>query len=192
MKLYTKTGDDGSTGLFGNYRVGKDSLRVEAYGTVDELNAFVGLAGAGCGDEMMKGRLADVQSRLFELGADLSRPPADQKNAGGKRAEGVIQTIDAGHVKVLEVWLDEVCDELPAMKYFVLPGGCELSARLHVARTVCRRAERLCVALSRHEEVSEHVIKYLNRLSDLLFAFARRANDLAGVADVPWKGKDQK
>ena len=193
MKLYTKTGDDGSTGLYGNYRVGKDSLRVEAYGTVDELNSMIGWVLVVAGEEKdaeMKGFLTGVQSRLFELGADLSRPPADKADEGGARGAGGIPPIGATQVGEVEGELDRVCAGLPAMKYFAVPGGCELGARLHVARTVCRRAERLAVALSRPEDVNPEAIKYLNRLSDLLFAYARQANHGAGLADTPWLGRD--
>ena len=192
MKLYTKTGDDGTTGLFGNHRVGKDSLRVEAYGTVDELTSFIGSAVSACTHEDISKFLLNVQSRLFELGADLSRPPADKSDETGKRASGGIPPIEPLQVEELETELDRICSDLPQMKTFIIPGGCELSSRLHIARTVCRRTERLTVALSRSEDVNPNAIKYLNRLSDLLFAYARKANQLANIPDTPWLGRDAK
>ncbi len=183
MKLYTKTGDDGSTGLFGGQRVGKDSLRVEAYGTVDELNCAVGLATAGC--EGLPGFsviLQGIQNRLFELGADLATPRNCEGTSG-------IPRIGEAQATELEGWIDQTCSGLPEMKHFILPGGSEAAARLHVARTICRRAERLCVALGREAEIGPSVVVYLNRLSDLLFALARRANLAQGKADVPWLGR---
>ncbi len=179
MKLYTRKGDDGSTGLFGGQRVSKDSLRVQAYGTVDELNSFVGSAAAACGDEPLKNMLVSISSRLFDIGADLATPH-DTDNAPASSRVG------AGHVAELEEWIDQISANLPAMRHFILPGGCEAAARLHIARTVCRRAERLCVHLSGEVAVAEAIVIYLNRLSDLLFAMARRANQLAGVEDTPW------
>ncbi|MEM6757618.1 MAG: cob(I)yrinic acid a,c-diamide adenosyltransferase [Planctomycetota bacterium] len=179
MKLYTKRGDRGQTDLFGGRRVRKDDLRVEAYGTADELNSHVGLALCGDLPEAIAGPLRSIQSRLFEIGADLATPE------DGKAGSMVPRVTDR-HVAELEAWIDEADGAVPAMRHFVLPGGTEAAARLHVARTVCRRAERLCVTLAEHEPVGEGVIVYLNRLSDLLFALARRANHDAGVEDVPW------
>ncbi len=178
MKLYTRTGDDGSTGLYGGGRTTKDALRVEAYGTVDELNAHLGLAAAVCDDPTMSEDLARLQSRLFDLGADLCTP----NDASVKRQV----RITSRHVTELEGLIDRESEALPPLTSFVLPGGSELAARLHVARTVCRRAERLIVALARTEPVGEGVVAYINRVGDLLFAMARRANVLAGVEDVPW------
>jgi len=184
MKLYTKTGDDGSTGLFGGDRVGKDHPRVEAYGTVDELNAAVGLAAAAVtpGTPVMD-RFAAIfsvlQSRLFDLGADLATP------ADSKHAEKVAR-ISPAHVTEAEGWIDEIDARNEPMTHFVLPGGSDLAARLHLARTICRRAERLLVALANREDVTPETIVYLNRVSDLLFALARRANRELGVGDVPW------
>lgn len=187
MKLYTKRGDDGVTDLFGGARVAKDSLRVAAFGDVDELNATLGLAAAACRHEELSAILRAVQARLFELGADLSTPEAQPKpgDASPRKAAG-IPRISAEHVAEAERQIDAVCAPLEAMKHFILPGGSELAARLHLARTVCRRAERVCVALSKHEYVSKDLLIYLNRLSDLFFAMARRANQLEGVSDVPW------
>ncbi|NNF42433.1 MAG: cob(I)yrinic acid a,c-diamide adenosyltransferase, partial [Phycisphaerales bacterium] len=182
MKLYTKTGDDGSTGLFGGTRVRKDHPRVAAYGAVDELNAALGLAAAaaGTGTEVegrIRSILVDLQSRLFDIGADLASPPATKH-------ETKVVRITPDHVAEIEAAIDEIDAENEPMRHFVLPGGTELAARLHLARTVCRRAEREIVSLAEDETVSSALIVCVNRLSDLLFAMARRANHAAGVADV--------
>lgn len=187
MKLYTRTGDDGTTGLFGGQRVEKDDPRVGAYGTIDELNATVGLAAAACDatdatsdltrryDEL----LVEIQSRLFDIGADLATPP-DSKHADK------VARFDDAHAAAIEAWIDEIDAGNAPMTNFVLPGGTDLAARLHLARAVCRRAERRVVTLARSTEVTASIVIYLNRLSDLLFAMARRANADAGVPDVPW------
>jgi cob(I)alamin adenosyltransferase len=186
MKLYTTTGDDGTTGLFGGDRVAKTHPRIEAYGTVDEINACVGLAAAAIsGVSASEARvhsmgrleqmLTDVQSGLFDVGADLATP-------AGSKHEDKVRRIDAEDVSILERWIDEFADATPPIAVFVLPGGSELAARLHVARTVSRRAERAVVALGGSEEI----VKWLNRLSDLFFAAARYANHSAGLPDVPW------
>jgi cob(I)alamin adenosyltransferase len=185
MKLYTRTGDDGHTGLFGGQRVEKDALRVEAYGTVDELNATLGLALAAAPHPELGDLLTRLQSRLFDLGSDLACPRPAQE--AGDILEG--KRINDNDITGLERDIDAVSEALPPMRHFILPGGTELSARLHHARTVCRRAERLCFRLSRNEYVGDHVTVFLNRLSDLLFAMARRANQLNGVEDVPWIGR---
>lgn len=191
MKLYTRIGDDGSTRLFGNQQVRKDDPRVEAYGSVDELNAILGLALVGCAHEEITRILRFVQNRLFDVGADLATPAvqASGESAGGGSGWQVyrISGEDAGD---LEKCIDQMWEPLPPMKNFILPGGTELAARLHVARTVCRRAERLCVTLARDVHGIGEIIIYLNRLSDLLFAMSRRANQLEGVVDVPWKKKE--
>lgn len=184
MKLYTRTGDDGSTGLFGGGRVGKDHPRVDAYGTVDELNACIGLAAAACDpDREIPARfavmLAGVQSWLFDIGADLATPE-------GNAHEAKVLRIGDDEVSLIEGLIDEVEAGNEPMRSFVMPGGGDLAARLHLARTVCRRAERRMVALSHTEPVSEGAIRYVNRLSDLLFAMARLANRDAGIPDVPW------
>ena len=184
MKLYTKRGDDGSTDLFGGARVLKESLRVEAYGTVDEVNSFVGYARAACRHEELSIVLATLQNRLFEAGADLSTP----RPAAGDADKAAMPRIGEEHVREAEAMIDKLCEPLPPMRHFILPGGSELSARLHLARTASRRAERLCLALSRREVLGPDLLIYLNRLSDLFFAMARRANQLEGVEDVPWTG----
>lgn len=198
MKLYTKTGDKGQTGLFGGERVSKANPRVEAYGTVDELNSTLGWCigeAQRCDSNMIVAVLTKVQSRLFEIGADLATPrPTDEhgkqirddpKSAKSK-ADSMVPRITAEQVAELERHLDLNMEKLPAMTSFILPGGTELACRLHIARTVCRRAERLVVFLDSQEPIGVHVIEYLNRLSDLLFAFAREANHDAGVEDIPW------
>lgn len=185
MKLYTRSGDDGTTGLFGGARVGKDHPRVAAYGTVDELNAALGMAAADCrADDPVEGRFLEIlgrlQSRLFDIGADLATPE-------GSRTEGRVLRISEGEVAEVEGWIDETEAGNEPMTAFVMPGGSELAARLHVARTVCRRAERGMVALAHTESVTTGAVRYVNRLSDLLFAMARRANRNRAVADVPWQ-----
>lgn len=180
MKLYTRQGDEGQTGLYGGTRVSKDHVRVQAYGTVDELNSLLGLAAATCPFDELTNIIAIIQPRLFDLGADLCTPCHTQASAN-------IGRIGSEHHEELERLIDGVCAPLPPMKHFILPGGCELAARLHMARTVCRRAERHIVTLAHTEPVGDAVIPYVNRLSDLLFAMARRANQLAGVDDVPWR-----
>lgn len=172
-KLYTRRGDDGRTDTFGGGRVSKADPRMAAVGEVDELNAAVGLACVACQDAQIGAVLADVQHRLFELGADLATPTS----------AGHVRRIDPEDVVHLEDEIDRACDGLQPLREFILPGGCELAARLHLARTVCRRAERACVTLG---DCGQCVI-FLNRLSDLLFALARRANSAAGAPDVPWK-----
>ena len=187
MKLYTRRGDNGLTDLYGGRRVSKDSLRVEAYGTVDELNSLIGLVRCSSGPASVLEPLESIQSRLFEIGADLATPEDDaEEGESKKRKARSVPRVSDDHVAELEGWIDHASGAAPAMTHFVLPGGTELASRLHVARCVCRRAERLCVALAHAEPLGEAVVTYLNRLSDLLFAMARQANAEAGVADVPW------
>ncbi len=185
MKIYTRTGDDGTTGLFGGARVKKSSLRVEAYGTVDETNAAIGRARASLantpGAEIDKG-LARIQAELFTLGAELA-------TVSGKEWQLKMTLLSAEEGKRLEREIDAAEEGLPALKSFVLPGGTPGAADLHLARCVARRAERLLVNLAENEPVRNECIVYLNRLSDLLFTLARRANHLAGVEDVPWIGR---
>ena len=186
MKLYTRRGDDGTTDLIGGPRVSKDSLRIEACGTVDELNAAVGMIRSACEHSQIDRRLEIAQRRLFEIGADLATPQTRDETDAAKASR-----LDESHVRETERFIDQLSEPLAPMKHFVLPGGGELSARLHLARAVCRRAERVCVTLAGRESINPHAIVYLNRLSDLLFAAARRANQLDGVNDVPWRGGDQ-
>ena len=176
-KIYTRGGDAGETSLGDGARVRKDALRVEAYGTVDEANAIVGLARLhtqGPADEI----LGRVQNDLFDLGADLCRPEDGRKGEGGLR-------VSAGQVERLETEIDRLNADLAPLESFILPGGTPAAAHLHQARTVTRRAERLTVALAAEETVNDQAIKYLNRLSDLLFVMARHCND-QGAQDVLW------
>ena len=177
MKLYTKRGDDGSTGLIGDARVSKHDARVAAYGGVDEINAAIDMAISGCEDDETADVLRRIQSDLFALGAELATQQGRHPDTA----------IEDSQIVQLERWIDEACDEIEPLGSFILPGGCETAARLHLARTVCRRAERAAVTLSREQEVGPAALVYLNRLSDLLVALARRANHRAGIADVPWK-----
>ena len=182
MKIYTRKGDGGETSLFGGKQVSKDDIRVEAYGTVDELNSFLGLAIAKLPDVMndWRERLTSIQSDCFTLGAILATPKTD-----AEKPEHVPDLQDS-RIEQLEKWIDELDDELEPLKAFVLPGGSEAAATLHAARSVCRRAERRVVALAKHEEVEDVVVRYMNRLSDLLFTLARAANARLGTADVEW------
>ncbi len=182
MKLYTRTGDSGETALFGGRRVSKADLRVDAYGTVDELNAVLGWALTQIRDEEVRGRLEALQHDLFALGADLSTPPPTE---GRRRPE--TPSLPLARVDEMEAWIDAAERELPPLKAFVLPGGTPGGAALHVTRTVCRRAERAVVGLAAREAVTDGVLRYLNRLSDLLFAYARLENHRAGSGDVEWR-----
>lgn len=178
MKIYTKTGDDGTTSLFSGGRVSKTHLRVEAYGTVDELNSVLGVVRAHKPQRRCDEWLARVQWQLFNLGADLATP-LDSK------AEWVVR-MDADTVVWLEDAIDEMTAELPELKNFILPGGSLVAANIHVARTVCRRAERVVIQLQDQEPVGEQVIHYLNRLSDFLFTLARWENMQAGIPEDKW------
>lgn len=185
MKLYTKTGDDGSTGLYGGGRVRKDHPRIEAYGTVDELNSWLGMCASECAtDHPVEARmyaiLIHLQSRLFDLGADLATPT-------GSTTEARVARIGDRHIAESEAFIDEIDGGNEEIRVFILPGGTMLATHLHVARTVCRRAERLLVALNENETIGNAPIQFLNRLGDLFFAMARRANLARGVADIPWK-----
>lgn len=185
MKIYTRGGDEGETGLFGGDRVSKTDPRVRAYGTVDELNAALGLALAlDDGEALDRERVAEVQADLFAVGARLAA-------ARPERAveRGSIPRLPESRVEELEAWIDELQAELPPLDAFILPGGRPAGAQLHVARTVCRRAERtLTPLLEAQPELGEVVFPYLNRLSDLLFVLARAANHRAGAAERTWRG----
>ncbi len=181
-RVYTRTGDDGTTSLGDGGRVPKDSLRIEAYGTVDELNSAIGVALA-CGlDRVVASALAPVQNELFHLGADLCVREEEKEKRPVPRIEG-------RHVASLEALMDRLSEDLPPLDNFVLPGGSPGAAQLHVARTVCRRAERLVVALSRIEPVGPETVRYLNRLSDALFVLARAENARRGSPDVLWDSR---
>jgi cob(I)alamin adenosyltransferase len=179
MKIYTKTGDDGSTGLFGGGRVRKSDARIECYGTVDELNAALGVAvvvaPAGLADSLRR-----VQNELFVVGAHLATPE-DSPHTGS------LPLLDDAMIGRLEMEIDNAEAELEPLRQFILPGGDEAAARLHLARTVCRRAERVLVEFAMDRPVSPTIVTYLNRLSDWLFVMARLANKRAGVADRAWE-----
>ena len=179
MKIYTKSGDGGETGLFGGGRVRKSDARVEAYGEVDEVNAAVGAAREAVADAELAAELARVQDELFCVGAVLASPP-------GAKARAAVPAVEARWAARLEQAMDRWDAELPPLRQFVLPGGTRAAAALHLARAVCRRAERRVVALAAHAEVDQEVLVYLNRLSDLLFVAARLANHRAGQAELPW------
>jgi cob(I)alamin adenosyltransferase len=187
-RIYTRTGDAGETGLGAGGRLPKDHARIEAYGTVDELSSSLGVALAAGLDERLAAEVLRVQNELFHLGADLCVREEDKTNPDGTtRRPG--PRIEARHVEALERTIDELNAALEPLANFVLPGGAAGAAHLHVARTVCRRAERLLVTLMREEAVGEHVLPYLNRLSDALFVMARWENRRRGVEDVLWDSR---
>lgn len=189
MKIYTRTGDSGETALFGGGRVPKNHFRVEAYGEVDELNAALGLVIAELDEEdaALAERLRLIQEDLFTLGAHLATPGTEDEN----RAASHLPPLPNGRVAEMEQWIDEADERLPQLKNFVLPGGTEAAARFHLARAICRRAERRVMSLTLETPVDSGIIIYLNRLSDLLFTLAREANLSAGLDDVPWIGRGQ-
>ena len=181
MKIYTRTGDDGTTGLFGGQRVAKSDPRIDCYGTVDELNAAVGLAatavevGPGLADKLRR-----VQNELFVIGSHLATPESDTRRLAR------LPDLDDSAVARLEAEIDAAEADLPPLKNFILPGGADAAARLHLARTVCRRAERLLVAFAASQPIDPVILRYFNRLSDWLFVYARWVNHRQGVADVAW------
>lgn len=178
MKIYTKTGDTGQSSLYGGKRVSKDYIRLEAYGTIDELNSTLGLALSSLRLQELENDLRSIQSDLFRLGSELAVPE-------GKTIPG-FTLLDNSRTNWLELTMDKMSATLPPLKSFVLPGGTKLAAYLHLARTVCRRAERRVVSLANQETVRPEVISYLNRLADYLFVLARFANNQANTPDIPW------
>jgi len=178
MKIYTKTGDNGDTSLFGGGRVSKSSLRIEAYGTVDELNSTIGLARSFGLTEESERLCNTIQNDLFVLGADLATPPESRVK---------IDRINHDYVTRLEHFIDGLEDTLPKLRFFILPGGTQPASALHLARTVCRRAERKLVEACRQEDISDDCLHYLNRLSDLLFVMARYENHQSGGTENVWK-----
>jgi cob(I)alamin adenosyltransferase len=181
MKIYTKTGDDGTTSLFSGGRVLKTNLRVESYGTIDELNSVLGVVRASQPSPRTDGLLGQIQRQLFNLGADLATP-LDAK------ADWVVR-MDAETVAWVESQIDALTVDLPPLKNFILPGGSLAAAHIHVARTICRRAERIVVELQTQERVGEQVIHYLNRLSDFLFTLARWENLQQGIPEDTWTSR---
>jgi cob(I)alamin adenosyltransferase len=179
-RIYTKTGDEGMTGLGGGQRVPKDSLRVETYGTVDELNSQIGVALATGLCERLASELPAIQNQLFDLGSDLATPATSQ-------ARHPVPTVQARHIQALEELIDELNGIVGPLTNFLLPGGSPGAAQLHVARTVCRRAERNATALARDETIGATVLPYLNRLSDALFVMARYENHERGISEPLWE-----
>jgi len=181
MKIYTKTGDKGETGLFGGERVSKDSPRINAYGTIDELNAFIGLAITEIKDSSVKSLLSDIQNKLFIIGSDLATPDNDKtKKLDIFRSSAEYYEELEKHIDVYEVKLHEI-------KNFILPGGSKSASLLHVCRTIARRAERELVALNNTVKIGDNIIIFTNRLSDLFFVLSRYENMISGIPDTLWK-----
>ncbi len=181
VRIYTRTGDAGETGLFGGGRTSKAAPRVEAYGEVDELNAALGVALTAITDEQVRGRVASLQPDLFVVGSHLATPPT----APGRRRPQLPE-LPLERVTELEHWIDEAEAAMPELRHFILPGGSAGGAALHLARTVCRRAERRVVTLGKSDTNNNESLRYLNRLSDLLFVAARVANHRAGQEEIVW------
>lgn len=179
MKIYTKTGDKGKTSLFGGSKVSKSSLRIESYGTVDELNSYIGLLRDQKVNHNRKEELVEIQDRLFTIGSILATEPGNTKVK--------IPQLQATDIKFLEDNIDQMDEKLPAMKSFILPGGHESVSYCHITRCVCRRAERLVIELNEIDPVNELVYQYLNRLSDYLFVLARMMSSELGAEETPWK-----
>ena len=181
MKIYTKTGDKGETGLFGGERVSKNSLRIEAYGTIDELNAFIGLAVIEVSDRSVKYLLQKIQNWLFSIGADLATPDNEKT-----KKLNIFRTPEQYYLYI-EKEIDKYESKLDKLRNFILPGGTKGAALLHICRTITRRAERLVVALNSTVKIGNNIIIYLNRLSDLFFVLARFDNTVTGTPDIEWK-----
>ena len=179
MKVYTKNGDTGTTQLIGGTRVSKSSLRLESYGTIDELNSFIGLIRDQEIDEKYKLQLIEIQDRLFTIGSSLASDPNKSKMK--------IPDLLESDIQFLEQSMDDMDKELPEMKFFVLPGGHQTVSYCHIARCVCRRAERVIISLHEHEFVSEIVFKYINRLSDYLFVISRKLSKDLNIIEQPWR-----
>jgi cob(I)alamin adenosyltransferase len=181
MKIYTKTGDSGETGLFGGERVSKNALRIEAYGTIDELNAFIGLAIIEVSDNSVKDLLQKIQYWLFSIGADLATPDNEKT-----KKLNVFRTPEEYYVYIEEE-IDKYESKLDELRNFILPGGTKGAALLHICRTITRRAERMVVALNSTVKIGNNIIIFLNRLSDLFFVLARFDNAVTGTPDIEWK-----
>lgn len=182
MKIYTKTGDKGTTALFGGKRLSKAHLRIDCYGTVDELNAYVGLVRDYTQDENDKDFLLKIQHDLFNVGANLASDPSKEKSK-------MIPDITADDILALENAIDTINNIVEPLQHFILPGGNVAISNCHIARCVCRRAERLCVALAENEKVDNILIQYLNRLSDYLFIYARKMAKFLCVEEIKWEAK---
>lgn len=189
MKIYTKTGDTGTTALYGGTRVSKASAKVESYGTIDELNSFIGLAKAEISDEAVLTQLKKIQFDLFTLGSESATPTDKLTLANGKSRLSLM--ISETEIEELENWMDAFEENLAPLQYFILPGGGKAATSLHVCRTVCRRAERSLVFLAEQEEIRSELIKYLNRLSDYLFVLARYVSKLQNEPEEYWNPNDR-
>ena len=189
MKIYTKTGDNGTTALYGGKRVSKASARVESYGNIDELNSFIGLAKSEITDDKVLNQLQKIQFDLFTLGSESATPTDKLTLANGKSRLTLM--ISETEIEELENWMDEYETQLEPLQYFILPGGGKSATALHVCRTVCRRAERSLVFLNESEEVRPELIKYLNRLSDYLFVLARYISKLNEEKEEYWNPNDR-
>ena len=185
MKIYTKTGDKGSTSLFGGTRVPKHHLRIESYGTVDELNSYIGLIRDQNIDNTLKETLTKIQSDLFTLGAMLATPPEKETLKSGKERLNIYKIADTS-IQFLEDEIDLMNKTLPQMTHFILPGGHQTVSFCHIARCVCRRAERLSVALNEDEPINSNILMYLNRLSDYLFVLARKLTQDLKAEEIKW------
>lgn len=189
MKIYTKTGDKGETSLYGGTRVSKAAARVESYGTLDELNAFIGLAKAEISDEKVLSQLQKIQFDLFTVGSEAATPTDKMFLANGKSRLDLL--ISEEEIIELEHWMDDFDAELEPLRFFILPSGGKAAATVHVCRTVCRRAERAMVFLNETEEVRPELIKYLNRLSDYLFVLARYISKISGEKEDFWNPSER-
>ena len=189
FKIYTKTGDKGETSLYGGTRVSKAAARVESYGTLDELNAFIGLAKAEISDEKVLNQLQKIQFYLFTVGSETATPTDKLILANGKNRLDLM--ISEKEILELEHWMDDLDAELEPLQFFILPSGGKAAASVHVCRTVCRRAERAMVHLNETEEVRPELIKYLNRLSDYLFILARYISKISGEKEDYWNPSER-
>ena len=189
MKIYTKTGDKGETSLYGGTRVSKAAARVESYGTLDELNAFIGLAKAEISDEKVLSQLQKIQFDLFTVGSEAATPTDKLLLANGKNRLDLM--ISEKEISELEHWMDDLDASLEPLQFFILPSGGKAAASVHVCRTVCRRAERAMVHLNETEEVRPELIKYLNRLSDYLFILARYISKISGEKEEYWNPSER-
>ncbi len=182
-KIYTKTGDNGTTSLIGGTKVAKSDVRIDAYGTVDELNSWIGLISDLLNEESLRAELYQIQDRLFTIGSELATDTS-------KEIKMKLPQLEESDISFLEARIDQMTADLPALKSFILPGGNSTVSSIHIARCVCRRAERLTVAMKQHElHVDGTVIRYLNRLSDYLFTLARFAGKMLGASEVLWRSR---
>ncbi|NQX81686.1 MAG: cob(I)yrinic acid a,c-diamide adenosyltransferase [Flavobacteriaceae bacterium] len=185
MKIYTKTGDKGTTGLYGGTRVAKHNIRIEAYGTIDELNSYIGLIKDLINDDKISDILLRIQNELFTMGAMLATPESSKTMRNGKERLN-IEKVETDNVLFLEQTIDDMDKKLKPMTSFVLPGGHPTISHIHIARCICRRAERIIVRLSEEENIEKEILKYTNRLSDLLFVLSRFMSFSLKIDEIPW------